>query len=265
MDLDAFPRLLADLVDRLDQLSDLDEAAAETVDFAVRLVGSDQAGIVLRGAGRSPQRLAASDPVLAQLDAADQGPDLGPDLEGLFPGESLTIADTRSDQRWPGWSSMAAELGLLSAHLVGMPPLRGRPMTLELFCARPRTFTAQHVARSAQLAAQAGRQLRSVDRVANLTRAIQTRALIGQAQGILMERFDLTGVQAMSFLRRSSQDSHIRIRDLATQIVSARDTALLLVRSEARGPDAPPAGADPDADRTVRTDEPGRWPRPRDP
>lgn len=52
-----------------------------------------------------------------------------------------------------------------------------------------------------------------------LREALQTRTLIGQAQGILMERFELDADQAFSVLRRFSQDSNVRLRDIAELLV----------------------------------------------
>ena len=56
-----------------------------------------------------------------------------------------------------------------------------------------------------------------------LWQAIEARKLIGQAQGILMERFDLTDEQAFAVLRRYSQDSNIKLRDVAQRLISTRN------------------------------------------
>ncbi len=57
----------------------------------------------------------------------------------------------------------------------------------------------------------------------NLREALTTRALIGQAQGIVMERHALTSEQAMAYLRRVSQQSQVKVRDLAERIVSGAE------------------------------------------
>lgn len=56
-----------------------------------------------------------------------------------------------------------------------------------------------------------------------LWQAIQARKLIGQAQGILMERFDLTDEQAFAVLRRYSQDSNTKLRDVAQRLIATRN------------------------------------------
>jgi AmiR/NasT family two-component response regulator len=55
---------------------------------------------------------------------------------------------------------------------------------------------------------------------ATLWEAIEGRKVIGQAQGILMERFGLTGDQAFAVLRRYSQDSNVKLRDVARKLIS---------------------------------------------
>jgi len=52
-----------------------------------------------------------------------------------------------------------------------------------------------------------------------LTRSVATRQVIGQAQGILMERHQLTADQAFALLIRTSQHANIKFRDLADQLV----------------------------------------------
>jgi len=56
---------------------------------------------------------------------------------------------------------------------------------------------------------------------ADLGRAVATRQLIGQAQGILMERHKITGDQAFALLVAASQRTNIRLRELAEQLVAS--------------------------------------------
>ncbi|HET7329086.1 MAG TPA: ANTAR domain-containing protein [Nocardioidaceae bacterium] len=52
-----------------------------------------------------------------------------------------------------------------------------------------------------------------------LKTAVASRALIGQAQGVLMERFGLTREQAFAVLRRCSQDTNTKLRTIAEELV----------------------------------------------
>ncbi len=56
----------------------------------------------------------------------------------------------------------------------------------------------------------------------SLRQAIDARHVIGQAQGILMERFDLNADQAFSVLRRYSQDKNLKLRAVAEEMIASR-------------------------------------------
>jgi AmiR/NasT family two-component response regulator len=55
-----------------------------------------------------------------------------------------------------------------------------------------------------------------------LVRALETRTHIGQATGILMERYDLDAERAFEVLRRISSQTNTKLRDLAVEIVTTR-------------------------------------------
>lgn len=60
-------------------------------------------------------------------------------------------------------------------------------------------------------------------KVENMGRAIATRDLIGQAKGILTERYAITGLQAFNVLARYSQTENRKLRDIALDVVSLRE------------------------------------------
>jgi AmiR/NasT family two-component response regulator len=75
-------------------------------------------------------------------------------------------------------------------------------------------------------AARAGMALAYADKMDNLRRAIDTRQVIGQACGILMERRRITSEQAFAELVAVSQRHHLKLRELAVRVVeSGQDPA----------------------------------------
>lgn len=204
---------LTALVEQIDAVRHLDDAAALVTGFALARFDVDAAGISTTGPQGSRIRLAATDDLLVRLDGVD----------AIADGALVVIDDTIDDHRWPDWSRRAAEHQLRSIVLAGMPLLRERPVVLELYSYRPRSFLAADEHDVLVLAKHAGLALRHVDRFANLQEAVSTRALIGQAQGIVMERYHLTSEQAMAYLRRTSQESQQKVRDLAEHMVAERD------------------------------------------
>lgn len=59
---------------------------------------------------------------------------------------------------------------------------------------------------------------------ANLQRALDTRIVIEQAKGVLMERFDVDVHEAFRVLRLAARNNRVRLRDLATRVVESRQT-----------------------------------------
>jgi hypothetical protein len=58
--------------------------------------------------------------------------------------------------------------------------------------------------------------------IAQLKEALATRTVIGQALGILMERFDISGDQAFTYLARASQVRNQKLREIAGHLVRSR-------------------------------------------
>lgn len=53
--------------------------------------------------------------------------------------------------------------------------------------------------------------------------ALASRDVIGQAKGMLMERFDLDAVRAFELLKRLSQNMNTPLADVAQQVVGRRE------------------------------------------
>ena len=56
----------------------------------------------------------------------------------------------------------------------------------------------------------------------SLRGAIDTRDLIGQAKGILMERYHIDAVRAFEMLRELSQSENVKLVDIAKQVIDTR-------------------------------------------
>jgi AmiR/NasT family two-component response regulator len=80
-------------------------------------------------------------------------------------------------------------------------------------------FSADDVHDGMALAAHVGVALAGAQEVENLERALNGRTVIGQATGILMERFTLPSDRAFSLLSKISQNKNLKLRQLAEQIV----------------------------------------------
>ncbi len=213
-------RALGEIVAELGDSRGIADACGSLADYAVRHLEADVAGVFRHPRRGGPDLVAATDPLVADLAALrERHPDL-PCGSPLAEGEILMAADsTRADGA--AWHPIAA-LGVRSALIVGLPKLSGGPATIEMYSHRSSVFTAV-ASEAARLSRLGGFAVRDVERRTNLEDALLTRDVIGQAQGILMERFQLTGEQAMAYLRRRSQQSQQPIREIAGDVVGRRN------------------------------------------
>jgi GAF domain-containing protein len=120
----------------------------------------------------------------------------------------------------------AVELGSLSSLSVPLGSSEQLPAGLNLYARQPAAFdadsrrTAERFARFAGSAAANVHAYRNAREVAdNLQVALQSRATIDQAKGILMERHRLTADQAFHLLARASMGANRKLRDVADHLV----------------------------------------------
>lgn len=192
------------------------------LEYAVAALGCDYAGLILVHEGRRVETVAATDPVVADLDAIQMEQGEGPDLEVIADREMVRVPDATLETRWPRWAEKVAATGvrsMLGARLRTSDTVIG---SLNFYDREPDRFTPEDADVAHLLAQHAAVALDSVREAENLWRAIDARNLIGQAQGILMERFDLDADQAFAVLRRYSQDHNLKLHLVAARLVETR-------------------------------------------
>jgi len=208
-------------------------SAAGTVEDTLALIlslaeivieGCDYAGIFVFDEGIVTTPL-HTDPIVIQIDALQRSHGEGPCLDALTQNETFYAEDLADDSRWPYFGPPATQAGIRS--ILALPLVAaGPPAALNLYAKLPRAFGAIDRARGDLLAAFAGVALHAArlhqhdERiVANLHDALASREIIGQAQGILMERERITAEQAFEVLRRASQHLNVKLREVAQALV----------------------------------------------
>ncbi|MCW2740363.1 MAG: hypothetical protein JWR45_785 [Blastococcus sp.] len=159
-------------------------------------------------------------------DESQYGRGYGPCLHAASSGEVTEIADNRSDTRWPDYARNAAERGALSSLSVPLPINEGLAGALNIYAREPDAFDDESrtaATRFLPYAAVAVSNMRDYEdaraMAANLQAALESRAVIDQAKGILMERHKLTADQAFQVLARISMQSNIKLRRVSEQLV----------------------------------------------
>ncbi|MCW2839189.1 MAG: hypothetical protein JWR55_672 [Aeromicrobium sp.] len=199
-------------------------AMLERVSHYARLVlNADDAGIVRVRSRAKVETPAATTP---RVDAAHQLQaqfDEGPCLDAIAGRATYLSDDVATDRRWTRWGPAAAELGIHSTVGVRLAT-RGRGYgSLNIYADRPSAFTQADAEVAEMLAAHATAAFAVAERVEGLSTALESRTTIGQAQGILMQKFDIDSDAAFQFLRRISQHENKRLLTVAEAIVVQRD------------------------------------------
>jgi hypothetical protein len=200
------------------------ETLQQIVNLAERAVdGCVAAGVIVVRGGRASTAAASAD-IVTEIDRLQIEANEGPCLDASAKGVTFYAQDLVDDRRWPTFGPRAIAAGIRS--VIAFPLSPRRLSALNLYARLPLAFGAtdraqgQLFATLARLALDSA-QVRAADdaRAANLAEALRTRELIGQAQGILMERERITADQAFDVLRRASQQMNIKLREVAETLV----------------------------------------------
>jgi GAF domain-containing protein len=216
----AFARISQDLLD----VPVVERTLQKVVDLAVETIeGCDMAGITMRH-GKKVETPAASHPLVNTLDQWQYDLSEGPCLDAVFVDDVYVIEDMRTEDRWPNWAPKAAELGarsILSVRLATPSQVVGG---LNLYSKTLHAYGEDQVITAGIYAAHAGAAIAANTHSEGLATGMQTRHLIGMAQGLLMQRYRLTDDQAFQFLARISSQTNVKLRDVAAKVINEAKT-----------------------------------------
>jgi GAF domain-containing protein len=211
----------AELAVELHESDGVGETVEAVLSFALDAVGCTQAGVAVLNRGRL-EVAAVTDPVIKDIYRCQIDDGEGPLITAALERRTIRVSDTAKETRWPRWSTMISALGLLTVMQVPLTIAGKTVGVLSLYSTKVDGFddddeaVAHILARHAAVAVATARQEES------LVEAVDARKLIGQAMGILMERFAVDGDRAFAILRRYSQDNNIKLRAVAEQLIETR-------------------------------------------
>ncbi len=196
--------------------------AQEIVRCALSLVSADFGGITLwRRAGRL-ETIGSTHVDVDRVDHLQYELREGPCVRAAERLEQITSADVATDDRWPRWGPMAAERGMSSVISVDLHARRRRLGALNLYGGAIGRFRAEDIEAARHFAPLASLVLSAAITEDNLRTAVDARTVTGQATGMLMERFEMSADQAVAVLRRYSQQTNIRLREVAQDLIRTR-------------------------------------------
>ncbi len=219
---DGFAAELSEMALRMHDERTVDETLDRILEFALKAVECAYAGVIFVDRRGTVETVAATHPLVATLDKVQLECKEGPDLDVLHDRYSLIVSDTRLERRWPNWASRVSAAGIRSLLSVRLYTDSERVGTLNLYDPEPDRFDIADQEVAHIFARHAAVALSSARNVENLWQAVDSRKIIGQAQGILMERYDLSPEQAFSVLSRYSQQKNLKLRLVAERLISSR-------------------------------------------
>jgi GAF domain-containing protein len=204
----------------------LESLLQAVTDLAASVVpGEPQASLtIVRENG--PLTAASSGQLALDLDLVQYRLGDGPCLEAATTGRPVEVPDTRADERWPEFLRAADARGCGSMLSYPLPPQERLSGGLNLYGSAPHTGGASTRRIAERFAAYAAVSVSNmylyrtaVDRGDHLATALDSRAVIDQAKGILMERFRLTADEAFQSLAQVSMETNTKVRDVAERVV----------------------------------------------
>jgi GAF domain-containing protein len=182
--------------------------------------GTDEASISAIVARREVQTRAASGDLARAVDQAQYDTGEGPCLDTLYEQRTLRVGDLRREQRWPRFTERVTRLGVRSMLTLRLY-VRGDELgSLNLFARRTDAFDDESEYIGLLFAAHAAVATAAAREQQELREAVATRDLIGQAKGVLMERYGIDDDRAFTVLVRFSQTANRKLRDVAREVVA---------------------------------------------
>ncbi|MEP7161520.1 MAG: GAF and ANTAR domain-containing protein [Dermatophilaceae bacterium] len=212
----------ADIAQVLHAQEDVDQTLHGIVELACATVNSDMCGVMVVHGRNKVVTAAVTDELVRRVDNLQLECGEGPCLEAMDDHTSFIIADTATETRWPTWCRAVLELGIRSVVSVRLFTQSGTIGSINIYSSQPHHFDTDDAAVAAVFAGHASVALAAAQTESGLRAAMDGRHVIGLAQGMLMERFDLSTDQAFSVLRRYSQDRNMKLRSVAAHVVESR-------------------------------------------
>ena len=215
------------LAELLGDSASLEKVLQETVDLASSTIpGASEASVTVVRSGEQGEGAAYASDTAEAIDERQYGLDQGPCLDAARGNEVFIVSDMRTETRWPDYAPFAAEHGILSSLSVPLPVQEEVLGAINVYSREVNAFgddaveTARRFAGYAAVAIANAQLYQSASEAADhMRRAMESRAVIEQAKGILMAQRRCSSKEAFDLLVQSSQRQNVKLRTLAERVV----------------------------------------------
>lgn len=204
--------------------ADLDSTLSNITRAAVEVLPDvTHASITVKHADGRLETYAPTTDMIRDLDAAQYDLQEGPCYEAAVEAAHFTAPHLADDARFPRYAPVAAAYGIQAQAGIRLFDAPGSNGALNLYAEKPGVL--DDIETLGELFAhQSAVALAYARHVDNLENAIASRQLIGQAVGVVMERYQLDDARAFAFLARLSSHENVKMRELARRMVDASRT-----------------------------------------
>jgi transcriptional regulator with GAF, ATPase, and Fis domain len=222
LDSSALAGRLSNLARELQRGVVLEDVLETIVHAAVELVpGTVNGSISVVMARKTVQSRAASGDLPRCIDALQNETGEGPSLDAAFRQRVVHVPDMSVEDRWPAFAPRAAGAGAHSMLAFQLFVQDHNLGALNLYGAGPNAFTEESLQIGHLIAAHAAVAFAGKQHIEQLYESVESRDLIGQAKGILMERFKITGPEAFLILTKASSRANIKLHDIALHLATS--------------------------------------------
>ncbi|WP_396836794.1 GAF and ANTAR domain-containing protein [Mycobacterium sp. ITM-2016-00318] len=207
---------------------DSDTVIAELAEHAaVEVPGAQYAGVTVTRNGRHIETPAATHKWPILLDEIQQRHRQGPCLSAAWEEKTIHVRDLETDERFPLYArDVLAETPIRSVMSFQMW-IAGETMgALNVYAETPNVFDDKTRAVGLVFAAHSSVAWNAARRDEQFKKALASRDVIGQAKGMLMERYGVNAIQAFDLLRKLSQDSNTPLIQIAADLVEKQQSAI---------------------------------------
>jgi GAF domain-containing protein len=217
---------IAELVQQLYSRSDADSdtVIAELAEHAaIEIPGAQYAGVTVTRNAKHIDTPAATHKWPILLDEIQQRHREGPCLTAAWEEKTIHVADLETDERFPNYRRDALERTPIRSVMAFQMFIAGETMgALNVYAEEPNAFGQVSRDMGLIFAAHSSVAWNAARRDEQFKRALASRDTIGQAKGMIMERYGVDAVQAFEVLRKLSQDSNVPLLQVATELVANR-------------------------------------------
>jgi GAF domain-containing protein len=198
----------------------------ETLDAITRAAlntvpGFSHVGISITHRDGTIETKSGNDQLVWELDQVQYSLREGPCYDSITGGGIIVVPEARHDQRWPRYMPEAVRRGLRAQLAVGLYSDQHSLGGLNLYSTDSDQIDDDAIGIAQLFASQAAIALGRSRKEFQLSEALESRKIIGQAMGLVMQKYELDEDHAFQFLVRASSTGNVKLRDLAGELVRA--------------------------------------------